>query len=88
MCVKKEHDEMNDKQIYDRIFQKIDRIEDKLDKMNVHMANIEHIVKDVENIDRRLVDTEKVTRSIMFIFKAVLFLGSMSGAIRLYLEQV
>ncbi len=78
---------MTDKEVYDKLFDKIDRIDEKLDKVNLELTEIKHIKEDIASHDKRLDSVEKVTTTVSVLFKTILTLGGLTGAIKVFLSD-
>ncbi len=78
---------MTDKEVYDRLFDKIDRIDEKLDKVNLELTEIKHIKEDIASHNKRLDNVEKVTTTVSVLFKTILTAGGLTGVIKLFFQD-
>jgi len=65
------------------LFNKMEKLDGKMEQTITALAEIKHIKEDVSSNSSRLSQVEKVTTTVTVIFKAVLFLMSSAGVIKL-----
>ena len=65
------------------LFNKMEKLEDKMEETRIAVVDIKHVKEDILNHSNRIAKVEKVTTAITVLFKAVLFLMSSAGILKL-----
>ncbi len=73
----------NDECPWKVLFNKLEKLEDKIEETRIAVVEINHVKEDVEAHEKRLTGVEKVTSTVTILFKALLTISGLAGLIRL-----